>query len=199
MIVPLVLGKDLGEALDGVLQEYRVFKSEGLLHVPKHLSYEEAACWPCAGVTAWNALFNGNPLAPGQTVLFQGTGGVSMAGLLFAASAGAKAGGSLFSHIIPCCNRNLKIEGEWFCRRLSRPAQMKSLRQVFPADLLQYSPESNIIFFQSRLLRLPSNSGPHTRLTTRHTLTGTKSYSKSVSILRSIPHCSLLSFFILTS
>lgn len=76
--------------MDGVLQEYRVFKSDGLLHVPKHLSYEEAACWPCAGVTAWNALYNGNPLVPGQTVLFQGTGGVSMAGLLFAVRAGAK-------------------------------------------------------------------------------------------------------------
>lgn len=80
----------LGQELDGVLQEYRVFKVDALLHIPKHLSYEEAACYPCAGVTAWNALYGGTPLKPGQTVLFQGTGGVSMAGLLFAVRAGAK-------------------------------------------------------------------------------------------------------------
>lgn len=76
--------------MDGVLQEYRVFKADALLHIPKHLSYEEAACYPCAGVTAWNALYGGTPLKPGQTVLFQGTGGVSMAGLVFAVRAGAK-------------------------------------------------------------------------------------------------------------
>ncbi|EIM82355.1 NAD-P-binding protein [Stereum hirsutum FP-91666 SS1] len=80
----------LGQEVDGVLQEYRVFKADALLHIPKHLSYEEAACYPCAGVTAWNALYGGTPLKPGQTVLFQGTGGVSMAGLVFAVRAGAK-------------------------------------------------------------------------------------------------------------
>lgn len=92
----MLLGQDLGDAIEGVLQEYRVFKIDGLLHIPKHLTYEEAACGPCAGVTAWNALYGGIPLAPGQTVLFQGTGGVSMAGLQFAAAAGAKVSDSCF-------------------------------------------------------------------------------------------------------
>ncbi|EIM82292.1 NAD-P-binding protein [Stereum hirsutum FP-91666 SS1] len=81
----------LGGPIDGVLQQYRVFHSTGLLHVPKHLSYEEAACFPCAGVTSWNALFGGGvPLKPGQTVLFKGTGGVSITGLILAHAAGAK-------------------------------------------------------------------------------------------------------------
>lgn len=63
----------------------------GLLRIPKHLSYEEAACFPCAGVTAWNALYGGGiPLKPGQTVLFKGTGGVAITGLILAHSAGAK-------------------------------------------------------------------------------------------------------------
>lgn len=83
----------LGGPIDGVLQEYRVFHTIGLLHIPQHLSYEEAACWPCAGVTAWNALYGGGiPLKPGQTVLFKGTGGVSLTGLILARAAGAKVG-----------------------------------------------------------------------------------------------------------
>lgn len=71
------------------MQQYRVFKVDAL-HVPQHLTYEEAACYPCAGVTAWNALFGGIALKPGQTVLLQGTGGVSMMGLEFAVRAGAR-------------------------------------------------------------------------------------------------------------
>jgi NADPH:quinone reductase-like Zn-dependent oxidoreductase len=49
----------LGSPLDGVLAEYALFDPKGLLRVPEHLSYEEAATLPCAGVTAWNALFHG--------------------------------------------------------------------------------------------------------------------------------------------
>lgn len=80
----------LGAPIDGVLQKYRTFVSTGLLAVPAHLSYQEAACFPNAGVTAWNALYGGISLKPGQTVVFQGTGGVSIFGLLFASRAGAK-------------------------------------------------------------------------------------------------------------
>jgi NADPH:quinone reductase-like Zn-dependent oxidoreductase len=59
--------------------------------MPKSLSFEEAATLPCAGVTAWNALtMAGKPVKPGDTVLCLGTGGVSMAGLLFARAAGAR-------------------------------------------------------------------------------------------------------------
>jgi NADPH:quinone reductase-like Zn-dependent oxidoreductase len=58
--------------------------------IPKHLSYEEAATLPCAGVTAWNALVTRGHTAPGDYVLLQGTGGVSILGLQLAVALGAK-------------------------------------------------------------------------------------------------------------
>src|SRR5919204_153333 len=65
------------------------FDEDGLVRVPEHLSDEEAACLPLAGVTAWNAVAVAH-LLPGQTVLVQGTGGVSMFALQFAKLAGAR-------------------------------------------------------------------------------------------------------------
>lgn len=78
----------LGGAEQGILSEYRIFHEDGLVAVPKHLSDVEAACLPCAGVTAWHALFEERPARPGNTVLIQGTGGVSVFALQFAAAAG---------------------------------------------------------------------------------------------------------------
>ena len=79
----------LGSPLDGTLAEYIVLHEDGVVAMPSTLSFEEAATLPCAGVTAWNALMvSGKPLKPGETVLCLGTGGVSMAGLLFAKAAG---------------------------------------------------------------------------------------------------------------
>lgn len=80
----------LGSPLDGMLAEYRVFSPSGLLAIPEHLSFEEAATLPCAGVTAWNALVGGKPTLPGQTVLTLGTGGVSILALQLAKAAGAR-------------------------------------------------------------------------------------------------------------
>jgi NADPH:quinone reductase-like Zn-dependent oxidoreductase len=80
----------LGGTIDGVLAEYRLFDQEGLVHLPEHLSYEEGATLPCAAVTAWNALYGGHPLQPGQTVLVLGTGGVSIFALQLAHAAGAR-------------------------------------------------------------------------------------------------------------
>ncbi len=80
----------LGGAIDGVLAEYRVFDEAGLVHIPPHLSYEQAATLPCAAVTAWNALYGLHPLQPGQSVLVLGTGGVSVFALQFAHAAGAR-------------------------------------------------------------------------------------------------------------
>ncbi len=80
----------LGGAIDGVLAEYVVFDERGLVAVPAHLSFEQAATLPCAAVTAWNALFGLNPLLPGQSVLVLGTGGVSIFALQFARAAGAR-------------------------------------------------------------------------------------------------------------
>ena len=68
----------LGGAIDGVLAEYRLFDQTGLVHLPAHLSFEQGATLPCAGVTAWNALFGGQTLYPGDSVLVLGTGGVSV-------------------------------------------------------------------------------------------------------------------------
>jgi len=89
-IEPEHVPSSLGGAIDGVLTEYAVFDQDGLVAIPEHLSFEEAACLPCAGVTAWNALFTLRPLGPGQSVLLLGTGGVSIFALQFARAAGAR-------------------------------------------------------------------------------------------------------------
>ena len=79
-----------GGSIDGVLAEYVVFEQDGLVRLPDHLSYEEGATLPCAGVTAWNALYAGRPLRAGETVLILGTGGVSIFALQLARAAGAR-------------------------------------------------------------------------------------------------------------
>jgi NADPH:quinone reductase-like Zn-dependent oxidoreductase len=79
----------LGGDVDGMLAELVVLNETGLVSIPDHLSYQEAATLPCAAVTAWNALNSGD-LKPGSTVLIQGTGGVSVFALQFARLKGAK-------------------------------------------------------------------------------------------------------------
>jgi NADPH:quinone reductase-like Zn-dependent oxidoreductase len=74
----------------GMLSEVVVTDADGLVSIPNHLSYEEAATLPCAGVTAWVGLFKRGQLEPGDFVLLEGTGGVSVFGLQLAAAAGAK-------------------------------------------------------------------------------------------------------------
>jgi NADPH:quinone reductase-like Zn-dependent oxidoreductase len=84
----------LGGDVDGMLAEYVRLDQDGVVRFPKYLSYEEAATLPCAGVTAWNALhYAGGPVdpaLPGDTVLIQGTGGVSIFALQFAQLLGAR-------------------------------------------------------------------------------------------------------------
>jgi NADPH:quinone reductase-like Zn-dependent oxidoreductase len=80
----------LGGALDGMLAEYVTLSQEGLVPVPAHLSLEDAASLPCAAVTAWHGLVSRGHMRAGDTVLLQGTGGVSVFGLQFAAAAGAR-------------------------------------------------------------------------------------------------------------
>ncbi|MGA9982706.1 MAG: NAD(P)-dependent alcohol dehydrogenase [Acidobacteriaceae bacterium] len=80
----------LGGDIDGMLAELVVLREEGVVRFPEHLSYEEAATLPCAAVTAWNALFHAGKVTPGDTVVIQGTGGVSTFALLFAKMAGAR-------------------------------------------------------------------------------------------------------------
>ena len=80
----------LGGDVDGMLATEVVLSEQGLVRIPEHLTYEEAATLPCAAVTAWNALFSVADTRPGDTVLIQGTGGVSIFALQFARIAGAR-------------------------------------------------------------------------------------------------------------
>jgi NADPH:quinone reductase-like Zn-dependent oxidoreductase len=75
---------------DGVLAEYALFDEQDAVAVPAHLSPAQAATLPCAGVTAWRALIENGRVAPGESVLLIGTGGVSMFALQFARLAGAR-------------------------------------------------------------------------------------------------------------
>lgn len=80
----------LGGDIPGLAAEYVVLDAEGLVHVPKELTDEEGATLPCAALTAWNALVTEGKLTAGETVLVQGTGGVSIFALQFAKMLGAK-------------------------------------------------------------------------------------------------------------
>ena len=81
---PDVHASALGGGTDGMLAEYAVLEEDGVVKIPAHLSLEEGATLPCAGVTVWNAMMAHAKLIAGQTVLLQGTGGVSIFGLQFA-------------------------------------------------------------------------------------------------------------------
>lgn len=80
----------LGGAIDGLLAERVIFDEQGVVPVPEHLSDEEAATLPCAAVTAWHALVTAGGIKGGDTVLIQGTGGVSLFALQFARARGAR-------------------------------------------------------------------------------------------------------------
>ena len=80
----------LGGPIDGVMQEYIVVNEEGLAKIPEYLTDEEAATLPCAALTAWSALVTEGDVKAGDTLLVQGTGGVSLFALQFAKLLGAK-------------------------------------------------------------------------------------------------------------
>jgi len=80
----------MGGPLDGCWQEYRVLSEQGVVKAPEHLSDAQVACLPCAGLTAWRALVTEGEIKAGDTVLLQGTGGVSIFALQFAKAAGAE-------------------------------------------------------------------------------------------------------------
>lgn len=68
----------LGGVIDGTLRQYGAFNENGLVKSPENLNHLEASTLSCAALTSWNALYGLKPLQPGQTVLVQGTGGVSI-------------------------------------------------------------------------------------------------------------------------
>jgi NADPH:quinone reductase-like Zn-dependent oxidoreductase len=80
----------VGFQIDGLLREQAAFDEQALVRIPDYLSFSEAASLPCAAVTAWAALTNGRSLEAGETVLVQGSGGVSLFALQFAKASGAR-------------------------------------------------------------------------------------------------------------
>ncbi|SNX82445.1 related to alcohol dehydrogenase [Melanopsichium pennsylvanicum] len=82
----------LGGGRDGILAKHVVLEQHNLLPIPEHMSFREAASLPVAGLTAFHCLFGhqGKTLQPGQTVLVEGTGGVSIAALQLALNSGAR-------------------------------------------------------------------------------------------------------------
>lgn len=86
---PEKLSSGLGGRVDGVAAELRVFPEHGLAPTPSHLSDAEAAALPCAGLTAWSAVVSHGAVRPGDIVLTQGSGGVSVFALQFAKLCGA--------------------------------------------------------------------------------------------------------------
>ena len=87
------LANGLGGPVSGVLTQYRVFPTYAVVKVPDYLSDEEASCLPIAAMTAWMSLNcmrpQGQIVGGGETILCQGTGGVSIAGLQIASAVGA--------------------------------------------------------------------------------------------------------------
>ncbi|MBS1599384.1 MAG: NAD(P)-dependent alcohol dehydrogenase [Bacteroidetes bacterium] len=87
---PLYLKNRLGVTAQGVFSEYIALPENSLIKIPANLNTEEASTLPIAGLTAWEAIVNTGKLKPEQTVLLQGTGGVSIFALQFAKMLGAK-------------------------------------------------------------------------------------------------------------
>lgn len=79
-----------GGPLDGTLREAMIVPASALAPAPAHLSPEEAATLPCAGVTAWRALVTDGQIRPGSVVVTQGTGGVSLFAVQIGALCGAR-------------------------------------------------------------------------------------------------------------
>ena len=80
----------IGGHYDGMLQEYAVFEAEGVIPIPDYLTDAEAAAGTVASATAWQALVVLGDMKAGDTVLVEGTGGVSIAALQFALATGAR-------------------------------------------------------------------------------------------------------------
>jgi NADPH:quinone reductase-like Zn-dependent oxidoreductase len=79
-----------GRNFDGVLRQYATVREHELVKLPDYMTFAEGATLPCAGVTAWTALRQYAPLCPGEVVVVQGTGGVSVFALQLAKIFGVK-------------------------------------------------------------------------------------------------------------
>lgn len=99
---PDVIGDVPGDRTDGYARDTVIVNADYFVHAPADYSYTQSATLPCAGLTAWRALFVESVVKPGQTVLIQGSGGVSTFALLFAKAAGA--------HVIATSSSDEKLE-----------------------------------------------------------------------------------------
>ncbi|KAM0255131.1 hypothetical protein ACHAQJ_006054 [Trichoderma viride] len=87
---PEAFASDVGTVINGTFRQHGVFSQEGLVQMPGSLTFEEGAALNTAFVTAWATLMGGiRPLRVGDSILVQGTGGVSVASLQIAVAAGA--------------------------------------------------------------------------------------------------------------
>src|SRR5215471_18962341 len=89
-ILPEHFASALGGSIDGMLADRVVLHEDGLVHLPDYMTYEDAATLPCAAVTAWQGLVTKGNMKAGDTILVQGTGGVSIFALQFGVMAGAR-------------------------------------------------------------------------------------------------------------
>ncbi len=80
----------IGDHEDGYATEYIAIQETAVTKMPSYMNFAQAATLPCAGLTAWRALVDDGNLKAGETVLVQGTGGVSIFALQLAKSMGAK-------------------------------------------------------------------------------------------------------------
>jgi NADPH:quinone reductase-like Zn-dependent oxidoreductase len=92
------LRSTLGGPIDGMAQTHVVLKASGTVPIPDGMSFEEAACLPCAALTAWSAVVEEGRTRPGDVVLVLGSGGVSVFALQFAKAAGARVVATTSSH-----------------------------------------------------------------------------------------------------
>ena len=128
----------LGGDIDGMLAEYALLPQDGVIRFPEHLSYDEAATLPCAGVTAWNALRHAgdpaSPAHPGDIILIQGTGGVSIFALQFAKLLGLKVIGTSSSDEKLERARSLDLGLDEGCNYKQRPDWSKWAIEVTGGD-----------------------------------------------------------------
>lgn len=128
-----VMSSALGGDVDGVLAELVVCDETAAVRLPDYLSYEQAACLPCAAVTAWSALYGLRPVVAGDTVLTLGTGGVAVFAAQIALAAGAR--------VIATSSSDKKLE---------------AIGRIGASDLINYSKHPD---WEQEVLRITGGRG----------------------------------------
>ncbi len=127
---PYVLPNGLGGSYDGTLSQYMVVDEKSLVEIPDHLSDLEAACLPCAALTAWSALFEHGALNSSDCVVIQGTGGVALFALLFAKAVGAQV--LITSSSDEKLKRAKQLGADHTVNYYTNPAWGKEIKKIWP-------------------------------------------------------------------